>query len=180
MALTRKTKATAYIYLIDELKHYYDEILAKYGKPEKYHTAAYTSEHRFFGDLEKDLPPLTVPRILIYVANRHLKAEDPIQDVLRFLDHLYEISPGFEVILITSQKIEKTDPRLREKGVVALIPDNENALLRIDNLIKGSISRHIIRVKRKAASRAVRFLGLYLLLLLIILIAARFLFPEYF
>ncbi len=180
MVITKKTKATAYIYLIDELKHYYEDILEEYSNPEKYLTKAYTSEHRFFADLEKELPPLTVPRILIYVANRHLTAEEPIKDVLRFLDRLYAISPGFEVIVITSQKIESTDHRLRERGVVALIPDNENAMLRIDNLIKGSISRHTIRIKHKAASRSIHFMGLYLLLVLIFAVVAWFLFPEYF
>ncbi len=180
MALPQKPKATAYIYLIDELKHFYEDVLEAYNKPEKYHTEAYTSEHRFFSDLEKKPPSLSVPRILIYVANRHLKAEEPIKDVLRFLERLCTISPGFEVIVITSQKIEGTDQRLREKGVVALIPDNENALLRVDNLIKGSISRHTIQIKRKAATRSISIMGIYLLLLLIFLVAARFLFPQYF
>ena len=180
MALPQKTKASAYIYIIDELKHIYEDILEAYHKPEKYHIQAYTSEQRFFNDLEQAPPPPSVPRILIYVAIRHLKAEDPLQDVLRFLEHLNTLSPGFEVIVLTSQNIEGTDKRLQEQGVVALIPDNENAMLRIDNLIKGILSRHTIQIKRKAATRSITVTGIYLLLLLVFLIVARFLFPKYF
>jgi hypothetical protein len=180
MPIRKKTKPLAYIYLIDELKHHYDEVMDKYRNPEKYYTAAYTSEHRFFGDLERAAPPASVPHILIYVANRHLTAEDPIKEVLRFLEHLNTLSPGFEVIVVTSQKIAETERRLKEAGVISLIPDNENAMLRIDNLVKGSISRHTIWIKKKAASRALRFLGLYLLLVLAIFLVARLLYPDYF
>lgn len=180
MSLRKKIKPAACIYLIDELKHHYDDVKEEYNNPEKYHTAAYTSEHRFFGDLEKSPPPVSVPRILIFVANRHLTDEDPIKDVLRFLERLNTLSPDFKVIVVTSQKIEETERRLKEAGVIALIPDNENAMLRIDNLVKGSISRHTIWVKKKAASRALRFLGLYVLLVLLIFLVARLLYPAYF
>jgi hypothetical protein len=180
MALSKKTKATAWIYLIDELKHHYDEVMDAYNKPEKYHTRAYTSEHRFFNDLEKAPPPPNMPRILIFVANRHLTSEDPVKEVLRFLERLNKLSPGFEVILVTSQKTGETERRLKEAGIIALIPDNENALLRMDNLIKGSISRHTILIKKRAASRALQIMVLYVLLVLIFFVAARFLFPQYF
>jgi len=180
MALSKKSKATAWIYLIDELKHHYDEVIETYHKPEKYHTAAYTSEHRFFSDLEKNPPPLSAPRILIFVANRHLTSEDPIKEVSRFLDRLNTLSPGFEVIVVSSQKTGETERRLKEAGIIALIPDNENTMLRTDNLIKGSISRHTILIKKKAAMRALRVLGFYILLVLVFLLTARFLLPEYF
>ena len=180
MAISKKIKATAWIYLIDELKHHYDEVTEAYNKPEKYHTVAYTSEHRFFNDLEKFPPPLNVPRILIFVANRHLTSEDPVKEVLRFLERLNKLSPGFEVILITSQKTGETERRLKEAGIIALIPDNENAPLRIDNLIMGSISRHTIRAKKKKAVRALRILGLYLVLVLLFFLTARLIFPQYF
>lgn len=180
MVITKKLKATAYIYLIDELKHHYDDLMEEYNKPEKYHTKAYTSEHRFFNDLEKAPPPMHAPRILIYVANRHLTSEDPVKEVLRFLDRLNKLSPGFEVVLVTSQKTGEIERKLKEAGIIALIPDNENAMLRIDNLIKGSISRHTIMVKKKAAGKALRTLGLYLLVVFVFFLVARFLFPEYF
>ncbi len=180
MALAKKTRNLARIYLIDELKHHYDEIMGKYDRPGKYRTRAYTSEHRFFQELEKDRPPVGAPKILIYVANRHLTAEDPLKDLLRFLDKLNTLAKGFEVIVVTSQKIGENERHLRDAGVLSLIPDNENALLRIDNFIKASISRHTIRMKKKAAKRALRVLGLYILLVILLLIIARNIYPRYF
>ncbi|GEM_PF-6612073 len=180
MAFRDKKRHQARIYLIDELKHHYDEVMEKYDRPEKYRLQAYTSEHRFFQDLERDRPPATAAKVLIYVANRHLTAEDPLKDLLRFLDRLNSMSTGFEVIVVTSQKMEEAERRLREAGVFSIIPDNENALLRIDNFIKASISRHTIRMKKQAARTALKVFTAYLLLTGLLWFAARMLYPEFF
>ncbi|HHJ09562.1 MAG TPA: hypothetical protein ENK25_01560 [Bacteroidetes bacterium] len=178
--MKKTTKAIATIYLIDELKHHNEELMYQYGNSEKYRFLYFNSEHHFLEDIRKNPPPPNEPGILIFVVNRHLNIDSPVKEVTNLLHKLNTISHGIEVIITTTQKTPETERKLKEAGVLAVVIDNENALLRIDNLIKGTISKHTIWKKRKASKLAFRILVLYLFLSLLFLIAAYFLLPDYF
>ncbi len=178
--MKKKKKPVVYIYLIDELKHHSDDLMQQYHNPEKYMFQHFTSLQKFFAEFSKK--PLTpnAPGILIFVANRHLNTENPVVEVIHLLDKLNDISKNTETIILTTQKTSETERKLREAGALAVIMDNENALLRIDNLVKGTISKHTIWRKRKASLRAFRILIAFLLFSLFFTLAAYFIFPEYF
>ncbi len=178
--MKKKTKPAAYIYLIDELKHHSNELMQQYDNPEKYRFYYFNSEHRFYEEIRKNKPPENITRLLIFVVNRHLNTDDPVDEVANLLHKLNKVDKGIEVIIITSQKTPETERKLKEAGALALIMDNENALLRIDNLIKGTISKHTIWEKRKASIVAFKILLLFLFLSFLFFIAAYFIFPEYF
>ncbi len=178
--MKKTTNPAAIIYLIDELKHHQAELMQQYGNPEKYRFLYFTSEHHFLEEIRKNTPPSNEPRILIFVVNRHLNTDSPVKEVTRLLQQLNNISGGIEPIIVTTQKTAETERKLKEAGALALIMDNENALLRIDNLVKGTISKHTIWKKRKASKLAFRVLIIYFFLSLLFLTAAYFLFPDYF
>ncbi len=178
--MKKKTKPVATIYLIDELKHHAEELMHQYSNPEKYRFLYFNTAHHFLEEISRNPPPSNEPRILIFVVNRHLNTDNPVEEVTHLLEKMNKIIRGIEVIIITTQKTPETERKLKEAGALALIMDNENALLRIDNLIKGTISKHTIWKKRKASFLAFRILLLYIFLSLMFLVAAYFLFPDYF
>lgn len=178
--MKKKKKPVVYIYLIDELRHHSEDLMQQYYNPEKYIFLHFTSVQKFFTKFSK--APLTpnAPQILIFVANRHLNTENPVEEVVHLLNKLKDISKTIETIVITTQKTPETERKLREAGALAVIMDNENSLLRIDNMVKGTISKHTIWEKRKASLRALHILIAFLLLSFLLMLAAYFIFPEYF
>ncbi|MCD6200556.1 MAG: hypothetical protein J7K46_01970 [Bacteroidales bacterium] len=178
--MKKTSKPAAIIYLIDELKHQHEELRQQYGNPEKYRFLYFNSEQHFLEEVRKNPPPFNVPRILIFVVNRHLNTDSPVKEVTSLLQRLNQVSRGIEPIIITTQKTPETERKLKEAGALAVITDNENAMLRIDNLVKGSISKHTIWKKRKASKLTFRVLILYLFISLVFLTIAYFLFPDYF
>lgn len=178
--MRKKIKPVTYIYLIDELKHLSEDLANQFSNKEKYQFSVLSTERQFFEKFKKETPPSSGIKILIFVVNRHLNIDNPVEEVLLFLNKLKQVSQGVEVIIVSSQKTHEIEEKVLEAGASALIMDNENALLRIDNHVKGTISKHTIWKKRKASLLALRIFIAYIFLSLLFALISYFVFPEYF
>lgn len=100
------------------------------------------------------------------------------------IDHLTmeikKIDPATYLILLgPPEKMEIIKKTVRF-NIDAYIPKNGNSILRIHNTIKKLISEHSIRIFRKRSNISVYVLAGFIVLSVILLIAARLRFPQYF
>ncbi|NOY37923.1 MAG: hypothetical protein GXO83_10155 [Chlorobi bacterium] len=181
--MKQKTLSPVYLYVIDEFGQISGDISQRFDNPEKYAVLNFTSFRQFLENT--DIP--RIPgirkaniRIIIYVLNRHLQNSDSCDEALEVLHQVHNLPDKYSTIFLVDSNYKDKGQPVLEAGAGAWIINNPNAIHWIDNHVKGTISRSNLDKKRKASKLALRILAVYIILVSLFTLAARFLFPWYF
>jgi len=167
------------IFLVDEFHILTDEIRDRFKNKTKYNL-------QIFSDIQKELQELTKKtvhgrktRITVYVLNQAPKIELDLR-IRETMKQIQSIDPAMNVLFVVKNNSSELIPKALEGADFAVIPNNENVILRITNYILGIISKENLEFKYRKAKRMAWILGLFLLGISLITLVFYFLYPIYF
>jgi hypothetical protein len=91
-----------------------------------------------------------------------------------------KIEPKTGIILLGPPDKMELIKKILKFNIDAYIPKNTNSILRIHNTVKKLISEHSIAIFKKKKNISVYFLLGLILIAVILILVARFRFPQYF
>jgi hypothetical protein len=182
-SMNRNQLAPVYLYVIDEFGQVFSDITQRFENTEKYTIRSFTS----FGQFMDEVETIRIPgirkspiRIIICVLNRHQENYNPIDESKKILSQTDHLPDVYSIIFLVDSKFKDDGQPVLEAGAGAWIINNPNAIHWIDNHVKATISRNNLDHRRRASFRSFRILLIYVILVLLLTILAKFIFPWYF
>lgn len=172
MALSPKT----HIFCLDDHRTFAEDIRKRFSDVSRYEvTVSYNADDLFrLFNTVKSWKVCKVVIIGLHDSKENYKSTE------NFIDRLKKSDPGAGILLIASpDKIDDARKALIF-NVDALIPRNSNTVLRVHNAVKKHISEHNLRIFRRRRNISIAVLAASLIFALLIFLAARIRFPEYF
>lgn len=163
-----------FLYFLDDRRSFPEDIKKKFNDPQRYHIhfTHNADELVIKAVKEKD-------RGVCKIAIISLSDQYDQEETGRLLTRIRK--SGFTgIILVCHQdNIDKVNVSFSSKADIT-IPLNSNLVLRIHNAVKKIYSEHNIRFRRKRRNRSLITLVLFILVSIILLIAAWRKYPDYF
>ncbi len=178
--MLKKLKNLTQVYLIDDQKTYFNEIIEEFENPLKYKVNTFTSELSFIKHLESNPVLKTNLQIVFLSFNADHNQTSDKPEVIEAFQKIKKIIPFSEVFILSFKVSEELENKLISSGASGLIQKNENAVLRITNKIKGMISEKYLVQKRKVSRISIKLLIGFVLLIVIITAIVYFIYPDYF
>lgn len=163
-----------FLYFLDDHRSFPEDIKKKFNDPQRYAIHFTNNPEELVTKAVKEKDKRACKIAIISLSEQY----DP-EETGRFLTRLKK--SGFTgIILVCHQdKIEQVNISFISK-IDITIPQNSNLVLRIHNAVKKIFSEHNIRFRRKRRNRSLITLLLFLMVSIILLIAAWQKFPAYF
>lgn len=177
--MAEKTKNLTHIYLIDEHRIYLSEITERFQNPLKYIVESYSDTSKFFENLESSSSPRKTLH-MVFMSVDLEKDDDKTKKILDSISRIKSLRSNCEVFILSSQKDEHLENKVRNFGARALIQKNENAVLRITNYIKGIISEKNLEKERRASIFSIKALFYFILAVAALTLILFFVFPDRF
>jgi len=177
--MTEKTKNLTHIYLVDEHRIYLSEITERFQNPLKYIIETYSDLSKFIENLESSTLPKKTLRFVFMSVNLE-KDDDETKKVLDCITKIKSICSYCEVFVLSSQKEEQLENKVRNYGARALIQKNENAVLRMTNYIKGIIGEKNLEKERNASIFSIKVLFYFILAVAALTLILFLIFPDKF
>jgi DNA-binding NarL/FixJ family response regulator len=172
MAKTRMT----YLICYDDHRNFTEDIKKRFSDTSRYQVASFHNKQDLltFCTKEAENNSCKVAVIGVPDAREQFESVDDLTQEIRNSD------PGTGLILLVPpDKMDDLKKSVRF-NIDAYIPRNANSILRIHNTVKKLFSEYNITIYRKKRNISVYVLLIFIALAAILLIAARFRFPEYF
>lgn len=177
--MTEKAKNLTHIYLIDEHRIYLSEITERFQNPLKYMVETYTDLSNFIENLESSTLPKKSLRF-VFMSMDLEKDNDETRKVLDSITKIKSICSNCEVFVLSMQKEEELENKVRNYGARAIIQKNENAVLRMTNYIKGIIGEKNLEKERNASIFSIKVLFYFILAIAALTLILFLIFPDKF
>lgn len=164
-----------HIYYVDDLRTYQSELAKQYAAPEKYKLEIFSGPTEFIDKLRKERTSDRIIRIAI-LAITSLEEEGSL---LEKLEQMAKRFPDMVFLLLSKKDKEGSVLGQLPVHVRSVIPINDNAVLRINNNLKGIISEINLEQKRRSARRAIWVLAIFILLIFTGWLVLKWKFPLY-
>jgi DNA-binding NarL/FixJ family response regulator len=172
MAKIIKTHIICY----DDHRGFSEEVRKRFSDVSRYTVESFQTKEEFINCLEKE-------REHNFCKVAILGLHDT-KEQFEMIDHLTmdikRIDPGTGLILLGPPDKMDLIKKTVKFNIDAYIPKNGNSILRLHNAVKKLISEHGIAIFRKRSYISVYMLVGFIILSLILIIVARFRFPQYF
>lgn len=161
-------KRISYIYFVDRHRSLFDSMLTRFRNTLKYSLKNFSSVDGLLIELE-DLS-LIVKRIRIAVlVVDHRSAADAIEnEILEFVTAVKKLDPSMNLIVVANKKEPEVGQKINPPASYSFVQNNDNAMLKITNLVMGMISRENLEQKYISARWSV------ILFIVFILVAVSF------
>ena len=164
-----------HIFCFDDYRSFSEEVKKRF-QDIRYKVISFQTREEFLKHLEEDKEH---PFCKIAILGMHEPAEQ-IGIINRLSAEIKKIDPKTGVILLIPLDKLKDVKKVVKLNIDAYIPQNNNSILRIHNIVKKLISEHSIIRIRKRRNMSLIILSAFLFLLIILFVTAWFRFPEYF
>jgi DNA-binding NarL/FixJ family response regulator len=165
-----------HLYCYDDHRGFSEDVRKRFTDQSRYTVLSFQTREEFIGHLvaEKDNNFCKVAILGLHDTKEQFEMIDQLTMEIKKID------PGTGLILLgPSDKMEVIKKTLKF-NIDAYIPKNANSILRIHNTVKKLISEHSIGIFKKKRNISVYVLMGFLLLAVILILVARFRFPQYF
>jgi len=165
-----------HLFCYDDHRGLSEDIRKRFADTTRYNVVSFNSRDEFLRHLEeeKDESYCKVAIIGIHDINDQFEMIDNLTMEIRRIDPLTGL-----ILLCPVDKAEEIK-KFVKFNIDAYIPKNTNSILRIHNTVKKLISEHNIRLFRKKRNLSIYVLLAFIMLSVLLIIAAYFRFPGYF
>jgi hypothetical protein len=166
----------AYLFCLDEHRTFSEDVKKRFSDTSKYRVIPASSQHEFLKTIEneKDHHFCKIAVITIYEAKEQRLVIENLAKAVK------ETDPSASLILVhpvdRGEEINKTV----KFNIDGFIPRNDNAIIRLHNIVKRLIGFHNLEISRKRRKRSLVFLVIFAVLSAILLLLAYFKYPIYF
>jgi DNA-binding NarL/FixJ family response regulator len=172
--MTKNIKTHLYCY--DDHRGFSEDVRKRFSDLSRYTVVSFQAREEFINHLEteKEHKFCKVAILGIHDTKEQFEMIDQLTVEIKRIDH------GTGLILLGSPDKMEDIKKTIKFNIDAYIPRNTNSILRIHNAVKKLISEHSIRIFRKKSNFSIYVLLGFLLLSVILILVARFRFPQYF
>jgi hypothetical protein len=177
--MAEKAKNLTHIYLIDEHRIYLSEISERFQNPLKYVVESYNDMPKFFENLESSSTPKNDLH-MVFMSVDLSKDDNETKKIQDSISRIKNFRRNCEVFILSPQKDEHLENKVRNFGARALIQKNENAVLRMTNYIKGIISEKNLEKQHRASIFSIKILFYFILAVAVLTLILFLVFPDRF
>ena len=173
-------KKRVFIYFVDQNRTFFPLVKEKLSNEEKYKVHLFSTPGTLFDHLKISTINNTGVNIFFLNTENNHDGVSEKEKLINSIKIIKNICSDFNVFTLTNLKDINIHNELITAGALEIIPKNDSSVLRILNHIKGLISEKNLEEKRKARILPLKFLLLFVLLIIILAIITWFLYPEVF
>ncbi len=156
------------LFLIDEHKAYMDELALEFHDTSKYeivHCYSVSRMQELYAQEDYSAFHLKIAVISAYFDGERSKK---IAELKEHIKTIQKIDTDLEMIVLVPEQNDKLEDELLSLGSYAVFQRNENAFLRINNNVRGIISKKMLERERRLTHLAYWVLFLYVIFLLLV------------
>ncbi|MGI5913172.1 MAG: hypothetical protein ACOX5K_00395 [Bacteroidales bacterium] len=170
------TSKITHIICYDDHRNYTENVRKRFADSSKYLVTSFHNKDQFIGHCEK----LANIDLCIVAIIGFTESVEKIDMLNEFIGRVKETLPGRGIILLVQPiNLQEIKGALNQK-VDALIPINNNMVLRIHNVVKRFISEFNIIIFKRRRNRAFIAVALFIALMLAAFLFFFFRYPMYF
>lgn len=164
------------IFCYDDFRGFAEDVKKRFGDESRYKVYSFQTREEFVNTLIEEKEN---KHCKIAILGAHDTTEQ-LEMINKLTIELKDIDPSTGIILLgPPDKMDEIKQAIIF-NVEAYIPKNNNAVLRIHNIVKKLISEHNINVFRKRRNFSLYVLLAFLIVSILLVIVARFKLPQYF
>ncbi len=175
-----KKKELCDIYLVDSHRTLVDNMKDRFKNSLKYALRTFSSHDSLLFELKKQSFLNKRTRILVYVLRPGTSIDEVEYEVLDLLKDIKDINSEITPIIVADNLESEVVRRLSISPAYAFVQNNDNAMLKITNLIMGTISKDNLERKFILARNSAFMLFVFILAMLFLTVILYFLKPQYF
>ncbi len=174
-----KKKDLCDIYLVDSHRSLVDSMKDRFKNSLKYALRSFSSHDSLLDELKQSiLNKRTI--VLVYVLRPGTSIDEVEYEVLDLLKDIKDINSEITPIIVADNLESDVVRRLSISPSYSFVQNNDNAMLKITNLILGTISKDNLERKFISARNSALMLLIFILAVLFLTIAFYFIKPQYF
>ncbi|MGC1390801.1 MAG: hypothetical protein WA816_07165 [Bacteroidales bacterium] len=165
-----------HIYCFDDHRGFSEDVRKRFTDPSRYTVLSFQTREEFINQLvaEKENGFCKVA-----ILGLHDTAEQ-FEMIDKLTVEIKKIESKTGIILLGPPDKMELIKKILKFNIDAYIPKNTNSILRIHNTVKKLISEHSIAIFKKKKNISVYFLLGLIVIAVILILVARFRFPQYF
>ncbi|MDX2444032.1 MAG: hypothetical protein QNK30_09550 [Bacteroidales bacterium] len=148
-------KRISNIYFVDRHRSVYDGMLSRFRNTLKYSLKNFSSIDGLVNELTENASMLLRIQVAVLVVDNREVKEIVEKEILQFVTSVKKIDPNISLIVVAGKKTTEIEHKLNLPASYSLVQNNDNAILKITNLIMGMISRESLEQKYISARRSV-------------------------
>lgn len=165
-----------YLICYDDHRNFTEDVKKRFSDTSRYHVASFHNRQDLLDYCSKEAENSSCKIAIIGVPD----AREQFESIDELTQKVKSTDPATGLILlIPPDKMDDLKKSIRF-NIDAYIPRNANSILRIHNTVKKLFSEYNISVYRRKRNFSLYVLLIFAALAVLLLIAARFRFPEYF
>ncbi len=168
------------IYLVDSHRTLMDSMKDRFKNSLKYALKTFSSHDSLLDELKKQSFLDKRTRILVYVLRPGTSIDEVEYEVLDILKDIKDINSEITLIIVADNLESEVVRRLSISPAYSFVQNNDNAMLKITNLVLGTISKDNLERKYISARNSAFILLIFILAVLFLTVVLYFLEPQYF
>jgi DNA-binding NtrC family response regulator len=160
-------KISAFIYIVDHNTAFTSALTKAIEKPEKYSIEIYTTGERLIEELKKHQFFKNEIHIVFLGYKFFEEGEHTLMNGLETLEAVKAIRSDVDVVMLYGPDEGSFGSYARKSGAFDFIPKNDNAFIRLNNIIWRIITAKRLQQKKRVFTLWLRIFVIYFLLILI-------------
>jgi DNA-binding NarL/FixJ family response regulator len=169
-------KSKTFLICYDDFRWFSEDVRGRFDDNSRYNVISFVAVEEFMAYLERNKDH---GYCKVAILGAHDTPEQ-FEMIGRLTTEIKKIDSCTGIILVCTHDKMDEIKRIITSNVDAYIPKNANAILRLHNAVKKLISEHGINNFRKRRNFSFYILTGFLILLILLIIIARFELPQYF
>lgn len=161
-------KKINYIYFVDRHRSLFDSMLTRFRNTLKYSLKNFSSVDGLLMELEDLSLIVKRTRITVLVVDHRFAADAIENEILEFVTSVKKLDPSMNLIVVANKKESEAGQKINPPASYSFVQNNNNAMLKITNLVMGMISRENLEQKYISARWSV------IMFVVVILVAVFF------
>ena len=150
-------------------------MLARFRNTLKYSLKNFSTLDGLVNELNGTSPVVQRTRVSVLVIDHKDNIEVIENEISGFVTSVNKVDPTMNLIVVAGKKITDTVINVNPPASYSLVQNNDNAILKVTNLIMGMISRESLEQKYINAKRSVILFGVFVLVSVLVGILSYFL-----
>ena len=161
--MLKPRKRKSYIYFVDRHRSIFEGMLARFRNTLKYSLKNFSTLDGLENELNNTTQVINRTRVAVLVIDHKENMEVIENEISDFVTSIKKVDPKMNLIVVAGKKATDTVINVNPPVTYSLVQNNDNAILKVTNLIMGMISRESLEQKYISARRSVILFILFVL-----------------
>lgn len=161
--MLKPRKRKSYIYFVDRHRSIFEGMLARFRNTLKYSLKNFSALEGLINELNSTTQVINRTRVAILVIDHKENMEVIENEISGFVTTIKKIDSEMNLIVVAGKNAADTVINVNPPASYSLVQNNDNAILKVTNLIMGMISRESLEQKYISARRSVILFSLFVL-----------------